>query len=165
MDGPRRASSDRASWQSNDWNDGGIGGGMERPRHMDADHSRFSRGGWETDQGRASYGYDPSRNVGVPQYGQESSSGRRSYAGRGPKGYQRSDERIREDVSDSLTDDHYVDASEITVEVREREVTLSGTVETREQKYAAEACAEDVSGVREVINQLRVTRGQAGQGS
>ena len=33
---------------------------------------------------------------------------------------------------------------------------LSGTVGSREEKRAAEACAESVSGVREVINQLRV---------
>ena len=32
------------------------------------------------------------------------------YSGRGPKGYRRSDERIREVVSDCLVDDHDVDA-------------------------------------------------------
>jgi len=51
-----------------------------------------------------------------------------------------------------------VDASEITVEAHDGEVTLTGTVQTRDEKPAAEACAEEVSGVREVINQLRVSR-------
>jgi hypothetical protein len=81
-----------------------------------------------------------------------------SYAGRGPRDYQRSDERIREDVSDRLTDKERVDASDITVEVRQRQVTLSGTVRTRDQKRAAEDIAESVSGVVDVSNQLRVGR-------
>lgn len=40
------------------------------------------------------------------------------HAGRGPKGYQRSDERIREDVCDRLTEHPAIDASEIEVEVK-----------------------------------------------
>jgi hypothetical protein len=78
---------------------------------------------------------------------------------RGPKGYQRSDDRLKEQVSDRLMDDAQIDASEITVEMHNGEVTLAGTVNSREEKRAAEACAESVSGVREVINQSRVNRG------
>jgi hypothetical protein len=81
---------------------------------------------------------------------------RRGFAGRGPKGYQRSDERIKEQVSDALMDDDDVDASEISIEVSQGEVTLTGTVSSREEKRAAEDAVEHVSGVREVINQLRV---------
>jgi hypothetical protein len=80
----------------------------------------------------------------------------RSHAGRGPKGYTRSDERIREDVSDRLTDDWLVDASEIEVTVASGDVTLSGTVDSREAKRRAADCAEGVSGVRNVQNNLRV---------
>jgi osmotically-inducible protein OsmY len=179
---PDRMSSHSNDWsrgQTNDWNDGGIGGGMDRPRHMSGDDSRFHRqenysNEWETDQGRASYGYEPSHNFGPSRrYSDEGSFGRGDqpryghgpHAGRGPKNYQRSDERIREDVSDSLTDDPDVDATEITVEARDGEVTLSGTVQTREEKRCAEACAEEVSGVRDVINQLRVSRGSSGEPS
>lgn len=79
-----------------------------------------------------------------------------SYAGRGPKGYRRSDERIREDVCDRLADDPRVDASDVTVEVKDAEITLSGTVPDREQKRRAEDCIENASGVRNVINNLRV---------
>lgn len=82
--------------------------------------------------------------------------GRDSYSGRGPKGYRRSDERIREDVCDRLADDPRVDASDITVEVKDAEITLSGTVTDREQKRRAEDCVESASGVRNVINNLRV---------
>jgi osmotically-inducible protein OsmY len=83
---------------------------------------------------------------------------REGYSGRGPKDYKRSDDRIREDVSDRLEQDAFVDASDITVEVRDGEVTLSGTVNTREQKRSAEDCIDTVSGVREVHNSLRVNR-------
>jgi hypothetical protein len=80
----------------------------------------------------------------------------RNYSGRGPKGYTRSDERIREDVSDRLTDDWLVDASNIEVTVIGGEVTLAGTVDSRDAKHRAEDCAESVSGVRNVQNSLRV---------
>jgi osmotically-inducible protein OsmY len=80
----------------------------------------------------------------------------RGHYGRGPKGYTRSDDRIREDVSDRLTDDWMVDASNIEVTVVSGEVTLAGTVDSREAKRRAEDCSESVSGVRNVQNNLRV---------
>nr|WP_279479412.1 BON domain-containing protein [Aureimonas sp. SK2] len=80
----------------------------------------------------------------------------RRFGGRGPKGYTRSDERIHDDVNDRLTDDHYVDASDIEVTVKGREVTLSGHVPSRDQKRRAEDLAERVSGVTHVQNNLRV---------
>jgi osmotically-inducible protein OsmY len=84
---------------------------------------------------------------------------REDYTGRGPKNYRRPDERILEDVSDRLTDDAMVDASDITVEVNAGEVTLSGTVRDRDQKRRAEDLAERVSGVKDVINALRIAAG------
>ncbi|HEX2138481.1 MAG TPA: BON domain-containing protein [Woeseiaceae bacterium] len=80
----------------------------------------------------------------------------RSHRGRGPRGYTRSDERIRDDVNDWLTDDWALDASEIEVQVSNGEVTLSGTVSNRHDKRRAEDIAEEVSGVRHVQNNLRV---------
>jgi hypothetical protein len=81
---------------------------------------------------------------------------RQTHRGKGPKGYRRSDERIAEDVSDALTDDHDLDASEIEIEVKEREVTLNGKVTSRADKRAAEDLAHDVSGVTHVQNNLRI---------
>jgi len=78
------------------------------------------------------------------------------HRGRGPKNYVRSDERIREDVSDRLSDDSWLDASDIEVTVASCEVTLSGQVHTRDDKRRAEDIAEQVSGVRHVQNNLRV---------
>ncbi len=78
------------------------------------------------------------------------------HRGRGPKGYQRSDARIREDVNDRLTEDPHIDASEIDVRVENHEVTLSGTVSSRSEKRHAEDIAESVSGVTHMQNNLRI---------
>ena len=86
-----------------------------------------------------------------------------SYRGRGPKGYRRSDERIREDVCEQLTDDWSVDAHDITIEVENGEVTLTGTVPSREQKRCATECVETITGVSNVFNQLRVARADEGR--
>lgn len=82
------------------------------------------------------------------------------HVGKGPSGYTRSDERIREDVCDRLTDDPYVDATHIEVSVQGGEVTLGGAVHRREDKRRAEDIAERVSGVRDVNNRLRVGAAQ-----
>jgi BON domain len=78
------------------------------------------------------------------------------YRGRGPKNYARSEDRIREDVCDRLTDDGGIDASDIEVSVSGTEVTLGGTVPSRHQRRRAEICAERVSGVSHVQNNMRV---------
>src|SRR5262245_54927123 len=87
-------------------------------------------------------------------YGPYGSPGR--YAGLGPKGYHRSDERLREEVCERLTADPDVDASGLGVSVQSGEVTLEGNVRTRRMKRAAEDCVESVSGVQQVHNRLRV---------
>ena len=79
--------------------------------------------------------------------------------GRGPKGYHRSDDRIREEVSEELYRHPEIDASEIEVQVQNGEVTLTGKVEDRHQKRLAEDLAERISGVTDVHNQLKVDRG------
>lgn len=78
------------------------------------------------------------------------------HRGRGPSDYTRSDERIREDVNDSLTHDWQLDASHIRVTVSEGEVTLDGFVHSRGGKRRAEDLAHDVTGVGHVQNNLRV---------
>lgn len=85
--------------------------------------------------------------------------GRASHHGKGPKGYRRSDERIRDDVSDRLSDDHWLDASDIEVRVENGEVTLSGTVTDRESKRRAERLAESCGGVSDVQNNIKVRQG------
>lgn len=87
-------------------------------------------------------------------YGQSQSEGR--YSGMGPKGYKRSDDRIKEDVCEALTHDSELDASNIDVEVKDGMVTLTGTVESRMAKRQAEDCVEHLSGVKDVTNNIRV---------
>jgi BON domain len=79
-----------------------------------------------------------------------------SFRGRGPRGYRRSDERIREDVCECLTEDDRIDATNIQVAVNECEVTLTGSVNSREEKRRAEDRIEQLSGVKDVHNSLRV---------
>lgn len=87
------------------------------------------------------------------------------HRGKGPAGYRRSDERIRELVCESLTDDDEIDALDIAVSVTGGEVTLSGTVDDRRAKRAAEDCAYSVTGVRDVQNRLRVRDDGAWRGN
>jgi len=88
--------------------------------------------------------------------------GRGEHRGRGPKNYTRSDDRIRDDINDRLTHDSRVDATEIDVQVSQCEVTLTGTVNNREDKRIAEDIAEQISGVKHVQNNLRVQQRGAG---
>jgi hypothetical protein len=79
--------------------------------------------------------------------------------GRGPKGYKRSDERIREDVCERIARSG-IDADEVEVKVDGGDVTLSGTVRSRQEKRWLEDVVDDVFGVDEVHNHLRLRREQ-----
>ncbi|MGO4307737.1 BON domain-containing protein [Cupriavidus sp. RAF12] len=81
-----------------------------------------------------------------------------------PKGYQRSDERIREDLCERLIYSGRLDVREVEVSVSAGAVTLTGSVPDRQQKYRIEDIAEDVFGVKDINNQLRVQRDGGGPG-
>ena len=83
--------------------------------------------------------------------------GYESFRGRGPKGYTRTDERLRETICERLTDDPRIDASDIEVDVQQQRVTLRGSVSDRRTKYAVEELVEN-SGASEIHNQLRVNQ-------
>jgi len=74
--------------------------------------------------------------------------------GKGPKGYRKSDERILEDVNETLTLNPYLDASEIEVKVNGGIVTLSGTVSNREMKRLAEDSIELIAGINDIKNEI-----------
>ena len=78
------------------------------------------------------------------------------FTGMGPKGYQRSDERIRDDACARLTRHGRLDASDINVEVNNGELTLGGTVRSRRDKRQAEDTVESIPGVTDVHNHLHV---------
>jgi hypothetical protein len=121
-------------------------------RRYDDPESFFGRGSREDDE----RGFLERAGEGIRSLWSDERSGPGPHRGRGPKGYRRSDERIREEVGERLTEDPHVDASEIEVAVGDGEVTLSGTVNTRFEKRHAEDLSEAVSGVSHVQNNLRV---------
>lgn len=76
----------------------------------------------------------------------------------GPKGYQRSDERLREDISERLLEARYIDSSDVTVEVSGAKVVLEGTVPERRMKHAIEDLVDACPGVQDIENRIRVRR-------
>jgi hypothetical protein len=128
-------------FQGGSYGQGGFGQGFQ---------GGFGQGGY----GQSGYG-SQGREFGRGYESQQ----RGHYFGRGPKGYKRSDERIREDINEELTVHPDIDAFEIEVRVEGGEVTLTGVVEDRRSKRLAEDVAERSSGVTDVHNQLRVRQG------
>jgi osmotically-inducible protein OsmY len=116
--------------------------------------------------GERGYGWQrPGNEYGSQGYGggqgQQQSQG--TFRGRGPRGYERSDERLKEMVCERLTDDPSIDASEITIEVNQKVVKLTGTVDDRRTKYEVEELVERLGGVKDIDNQLRVQSSQQGR--
>jgi hypothetical protein len=167
---------------------GYVEGREPRDRELGAARGWGHGGGYEASGGHvgsSEYGYDspgswrwtgPSRWGRLPfgsgyedSWREERRQDRRagasggSFAGRGPRGYQRSDERIREDICERMCDNAELDASLIEIQVLNGEVTLQGTVNDRWDKRLAEDLTENVSGVREVNNHLRVAPGTSGR--
>ncbi|HEX7236080.1 MAG TPA: BON domain-containing protein, partial [Gammaproteobacteria bacterium] len=64
------------------------------------------------------------------------------YAGRGPKGYKRSDQQIVEEACQRLERDGHIDASDIEVTAEDSVIRLRGTVQDRQTKRRAEECVE-----------------------
>jgi osmotically-inducible protein OsmY len=66
------------------------------------------------------------------------------------------DERIQQDVIEELKFDPLIKANEIGVAVKNGIVTLTGRVESLQQKWAAEEAAQRVRGVVAVANEIEV---------
>ncbi len=153
----------------------GGGGEQNMPRRtgryqdMDQDFGSGRSGSGSGRQGR-SYGsggygggggYAGSRHGGQGgRYYSDSrhdeSGGGEDFSGRGPGGYRRADERIQEDVNEALTWDRQLDATDITVEVKDGIATLTGQVRDRRMKRRAEDIVESVRGISDVHNRLSV---------
>ena len=143
--------------------------GIHRDNYQNRNNDHLNNSDWERDRG----GYSHSRNKRdwwdrasdevASWFGDDDAERRRDvdkrmgpHRGKGPKGYQRSDERIKDDVNDRLSDDSFIDASDIDVTCENCEVVLTGKVDTKEEKRRAEDIAERVSGVKNVENRLKV---------
>lgn len=171
------------SWQAsgdNDWrpedgyNDAGPlqrGGEVGQDEHRYGGRHGYQGGSYDAQRGgsyqsrqgaRGPFGGGRDTGFGDPNpYVQAATDGERQggHRGRGPSDYRRSDDRIREDVNDRLTEDDHIDASGIQVQVQDGEVTLNGTVDSRFAKRHAEDLADGISGAKHVQNNLRVSEG------
>lgn len=113
-------------------------------------------------QGYGAQGYQgyagQSRGMGYagPGYGYGSQQ-QGLHRGKGPKGYQRSDERIKEMLCERLREDPEIDPGDVTISVQGGKITLEGTVDSRQTKNAIEEVAEQC-GAGDVQNNLRVQK-------
>ena len=151
---------------------GGVGSRFRESRFgYGGSGSGYSSGDWQEPYGEGQqYGQQYGWQTGEgQQYGR---FGEGTHRGKGPKGYQRSDERLKEMICERLRDDPDIDASEVTVTVMSGKITLDGSVDNRRTKNAIEDVADQL-GVQEVQNNLRIQRlgqqgseqGRSGQGS
>jgi hypothetical protein len=178
----------RSGYGQDGYGQGGFGqGGFGQGGQGDYGRGDYGRG----DYGRGGYGpggYGPGSS-GQGGYGQRGYSGQGSYGqesydqggfgddsmrpgreggrqfGPAPRGYQRSDERIREDICDALMRRSELDASDIEIKVSQGEVTLEGNVSDRREKFLVEQISESIPGVKDVNNSVKVKRQDAQQRS
>lgn len=133
--------------------------GEERPRHDHYQDDQFKRDydpTYEDEYGmRHPYEHGGQLNRWSDDIRSEAS--RENHSGKGPKGYKRSSERIREEACEILSKDWFLDASDIEVAVENNCLVLKGEVRTRRDKRHAEAIVENIAGIDDVQNQLKVT--------
>jgi hypothetical protein len=132
----------------------GAQGSFDRP------YSRSPESG-STRRGRG-FGQDYREQFAEQRYGRQPAFGygftegaTGTHRGRGPKGYERSDERLREIICERLTDDPRIDASDVHIEVKDKVAKLTGQVSDRRTKYEIEDVVEHC-GVKDIDNQVRV---------
>ena len=106
------------------------------------------RGGWGESQQSGSSSYERPWQEGP-------------YSGKGPKGYQRPDERIKEEVCERLSYHGFIDPSEVDINVEQGEVKISGTCMNRREKRMIEDVVDSVRGVRDVRNELSINQNRS----
>lgn len=133
----------------------------------------YGYGDGDRDRDRSQYGTGGGISGSYPLHGTRREPGNESsrssspsgHRGKGPASYQRSDDRIRELICEALTEDDRIDATHVDVMVNNGEVTLSGMVDDRQMKRCAEDVVENISGVKDVQNQIRVGGRESGHRS
>lgn len=129
----------------------------EPSAHGGAYRAGYDAASWESEPSFERGGFGRAGGAFGRGAGAEVRETRPRFRGLGPKGYKRSDERIREDVCDRLTEAD-VDVSQVEVRVDDGDVILVGEVSDRDDKHEIERLCESVSGVRDVQNQIRLSR-------
>jgi hypothetical protein len=160
--GPERSRYGEGNYRS----EYGYGGsrGWNEPFGEGQQYGSQGEYGSEGDPGQRGYGSQGYGSQGSGSYQGIGGSGMGQHRGKGPKGYQRSDERIKELVCERLRDDPNIDPSDVTVTVQGGKITLEGTVDSRQTKNAIEEVAEQF-GTQDVQNNLRIQRAQQGMQS
>lgn len=100
---------------------------------------------------------DPESHEEEEEYGEEQGVAPVNYSGRGPKNHHRSDDSLREEISEQLMRSPDIDASELEVEVKGGDVTISGNIPTRQMKHWTEDLVEDIRGVKNLVIKIKVT--------
>ncbi len=78
------------------------------------------------------------------------------HSGKGPKGYLRTDDKLKDDINERLYHDSHIDASDIEVQVLNGEATLTGTVENKMVKRRIEDIIESIPGITDVENRIKI---------
>ena len=174
--GGRRGYSGQGNYGQTGYGQGGYGQGrygqpsygFERDQQYGRDYgssgtSRYGRSEYgEPGYGSSRGGRYSQGTFGTERGGWNEPYGEGQHRGKGPKGYQRSDERIKEMLCERLSEDPDIDPSDVTITVAGGMITLEGTVDSRQTKNAIEDIA-DQFGMQDVQNNLRVQRqGQTG---
>ena len=158
---------DRQNWGGarGDYGSRAYGGRPDERGMGRGGRGRGDRGWWDraADEVLSWFGdEDAERRRRIDELREARGYGAGKFRGRGPKNYRRSDERIHEEINDRLTDNEWLDASDIDVSVNSGIVILTGTVDSRYAKRLAEDIADSVSGVINVQNNLLVENRQTG---
>jgi hypothetical protein len=116
------------------------------PRHGEAyyyPHKRLEPSR-DADLGNGSSGTNWNRNL------------EQNFAGRGPKDWKLSDEKLKERVCEVLLHSNEVDATEIEVDVQDRIVNLKGNISSKGMRRVAEDLVGSIPGVEDVFTQLKI---------
>lgn len=152
--------------RKDNWGPGGFSDQYDnsRIRSMDRDHRPGGVTGIpfeddfdiETNDYFPDHGEKRIKTRGFYHYG-GSKPESKNYEGLGPKGWKRTDQRIKEDVCLALERSFEVDASGLEVEVHDGCVSLKGEIKSVGMRRVAEDLVESVPGVVDVFSQLRIT--------
>lgn len=147
-------------WNRSNMNDSSYGANdYRRNQDRNFDDRNFGgRGQLQEDMGRSRSSRTDGSFSGRDYQSQSMGQERSGHFGKGPKGWKRADDRIKEEVCEALYRDSEIDASSIDVTVTDGCVYLKGTVDSRQTKRLAEECAENLMGVDDVRNELTVSR-------
>jgi osmotically-inducible protein OsmY len=154
---------DNRAWSGgNQDDDGGFGPGAQGPYGQSA----YGQGSYA----RGTNSYVPGTNhpyadrdahnrynrEHFPQGNYAAIGPRGPHRGKGPKNFVRSDERLTELVNELLMDHDEIDATHVNVEIKNGEVSVSGTVEDRWQRREIEDLIERMGGVKDVHISIKI---------